>query len=64
MTKAEWLKSTDPRPMLRFLTGTNAERVMDVQAFPNCKGSDRKLRLAHFTVALIRRSLKRFPVLS
>src|SRR5262249_8557480 len=31
--------------MIRFLLGTDHPRVQDVEAFPNCKGSDRKLRL-------------------
>jgi hypothetical protein len=31
--------------MLRLLLGTDQPRVQDVEAFPDCKGSDRKLRL-------------------
>jgi hypothetical protein len=31
--------------MLRFLLGTDHPRVQDVEAFPACRGSDRKLRL-------------------
>jgi hypothetical protein len=31
--------------MLRLLLGTDYPRVQDVEAFPDCKGSDRKLRL-------------------
>jgi hypothetical protein len=45
MTEAEWLASDDPQPMLRYLIGTDAPRVQDVPAFPNSRGSDRKLRL-------------------
>jgi hypothetical protein len=45
MTETEWLAFTDPTPMLRFLLGTSRLRVMDVEAFPDCKVSDRKLRL-------------------
>lgn len=45
MTEQEWLACADPRQMVRFLIGTNAALVMDVEAFPHCKGSDRKLRL-------------------
>jgi hypothetical protein len=45
MTKAEWLACEAPRPMLRFLLGTDYPRVQDIVAFPNCKGSDRKMRL-------------------
>jgi hypothetical protein len=45
MTEAEWLAWTDPQPMLRFLLGTDYPRVQDVESFPACKGSDRKMRL-------------------
>src|SRR5262249_38698799 len=45
MTRREWLACTDPNPMLRFLLGTDSPRVQDVEAFPACKGSHRKLRL-------------------
>ena len=45
MTEKEWLECTDPKPMLRFLLGTNYPRVQDVDAFRDCKPSDRKLRL-------------------
>jgi hypothetical protein len=45
MTEAEWVACTDPKPMLRFLLGTDHPRVQDVEAFPACRGSDRKLRL-------------------
>jgi hypothetical protein len=45
MTESEWDACTDPRRMLRFLIGTDAPRVEDVEAFPDCKTSDRKLRL-------------------
>ncbi|HLM76623.1 MAG TPA: hypothetical protein VK459_28175 [Polyangiaceae bacterium] len=45
MTGEEWQTSGDPIPMLRFLIGTDYPRVQAVEAFPNCKGSDRKLRL-------------------
>jgi hypothetical protein len=31
--------------MLRFLLGTSHPRIIDVEAFPDCKASDRKLRL-------------------
>lgn len=45
ITEADWQSCNDPNPMLRFLIGNNADRIMDVQSFPTCKGSDRKLRL-------------------
>jgi hypothetical protein len=45
MTHREWLTCTNPKPMLRFLLGTEAPRVTDIDSFPNCKGSNRKLRL-------------------
>jgi len=45
MTEAEWLAWSDPKPMLRFLLGTDYPRVQDVETFPACKGSDRKMRL-------------------
>src|SRR4029077_4439132 len=45
MTELEWLNSTRTGPMLRFLIGTDPPRVQDIEAFPDCKGSDRKLRL-------------------
>jgi hypothetical protein len=45
MTREEWWACTDPKVMLRFLIGTDAPRVDSVVAFPDCRGSDRKLRL-------------------
>jgi hypothetical protein len=45
VTEAEWLNCTDPNPMIRFLLGTDHPRIQAVEAFPNCKSSDRKLRL-------------------
>jgi hypothetical protein len=45
MTESKWLVCHDPKWMLRFLLGTNQPRIIDVEAFPDCKGSDRKLRL-------------------
>jgi hypothetical protein len=45
MTEAEWLAADDPEPMLRYLIGTDAPRVQDIPAFPDSRGSDRKLRL-------------------
>ena len=45
MTEAEWLAATDPQPMLRYLIGTNAPRVQDIDAFPDVRTSHRKLRL-------------------
>jgi hypothetical protein len=49
MTEEGWQDCGDPTLMLRFQIGTNDVRVQAVEAFPNCKGSDRKLRL--FTCA-------------
>ncbi len=45
MTEEEWRAWDDPRPMLRYLIGTDEPRVQDVEAFPDCRTSDRKLRL-------------------
>jgi hypothetical protein len=45
VTEAEWLASNDTQPMLRYLIGTDAPRVQDVEAYPDARGSDRKLRL-------------------
>jgi hypothetical protein len=45
VTEAEWLACTDPKPILRFLLGTDYPRVQAVETFPDCLGSDRKLRL-------------------
>lgn len=45
MPEKEWLVCTDPTPMLRFLLGTSQPRVQDIELFPACIGSDRKLRL-------------------
>jgi len=45
MTDAEWLTSSDPRPMLRYLIGTKKLRVQAVERFPEARVSDRKLRL-------------------
>jgi hypothetical protein len=53
MDEKEWLACMRPKPMLRFLIGTDRPRVIDVEAFPHCKGSDRKLRL--FACACYRR---------
>jgi hypothetical protein len=53
--------------MLRFLIGTDQPRVMDVESFPDCKGSDRKLRLFacacyHRISRLLPSSLARYAV--
>jgi hypothetical protein len=45
MTEAEWLAWTDTRPMLHFLLGGDYPRVQAVETFPDCRASDRKLRL-------------------
>jgi hypothetical protein len=45
MNERHWNLCTKPKQMLRFLLGTNEPRIMDVEAFPACKVSDRKLRL-------------------
>jgi hypothetical protein len=39
------MECTDPDPMIRFLLGTDQPRIQAVETFPNCKSSDRKLRL-------------------
>jgi hypothetical protein len=45
VTESEWLRCNDPIPMLRFLLGTDYPMVQNVEGFPNCKSSDRKMRL-------------------
>jgi hypothetical protein len=45
MTQDEWDAWVKPQVMVRFLIGTDQPRVIDVESFPNCKVSDRKLRL-------------------
>lgn len=45
MSEQVWLSATDPQLMIRYLLGTDYPRVQDVQSFPNCKTSSRKLRL-------------------
>ena len=45
LTNSEWLAFTDPQPMLHFLIGSSFPRVQDLETFPSCKGSARKLRL-------------------
>ncbi len=45
MDENEWSVCTEPKRMLRFLLGTNYPRIQDVEAFPACRTSDRKLRL-------------------
>src|SRR5207253_1357856 len=47
LTRRDWLACKEPQPMLRFLLGLRPDqlRVQDVESFPFCKGSDRKLRL-------------------
>jgi hypothetical protein len=45
MTEAEWLACDEPKALVRYLIGTDAPRVQDVEEFPDCRTSDRKLRL-------------------
>jgi hypothetical protein len=45
MNESEWLTSSDPQQMLRYLIGADAPRVQAVEEFPDARGSDRKLRL-------------------
>ena len=47
MTEVEWLACAKTTPMLRYLLGLrpNEVRVQDIEAFPACRASDRKLRL-------------------
>jgi hypothetical protein len=45
MDELQWLGSDRPQSLLRFLLGTNAPRIIDVESFPNCRASARKLRL-------------------
>jgi len=61
MTEAEWLACTDPTPMLEFLRGKMSSQdlrlpsgtVVQVPIYPECKVSDRKMRL--FACACCRR---------
>jgi hypothetical protein len=41
----DWKDCKEPKPMLKYLIASPHPRVQDVEAFPECKGSDRKLRL-------------------
>jgi hypothetical protein len=59
MTESEWDACNKPTPMLRFLLGTDHPRVTDVEAFPNCKASARKLRL--FACACYARLRQKLP---
>src|SRR5438046_1062316 len=59
MTESDWRAAAEPKPMLRLLLGTDAPRVQDVEAFPDCKASDRKLRL--FACACYRRVCHLLP---
>jgi hypothetical protein len=47
MTEAEWFNGKETRPMLRYLLGLRPDelRVQDIEKFPACRTSDRKLRL-------------------
>jgi len=45
MTESKWLSCTDTSQMLRFLLGGDYPRVQDVESFPDCRASARKLRL-------------------
>jgi hypothetical protein len=45
MTEAEWLAWEDPRPLVQYLIGTDEPRVQDIDAFPDCRASARKLRM-------------------
>lgn len=45
MTEEEWLAVSNPQTMIRYLIGTDAPRVQDLNAFPDCRTSWRKLRL-------------------
>src|SRR5262245_38669661 len=45
MTEEEWFAWANPQALLRYLLGTDAPRVQDVDAFPDLRTSHRKLRL-------------------
>jgi hypothetical protein len=59
MTEAEWKVPHDPQSMIRYLIGCEAPRVQDVEAFPDSRGSERKLRL--FACACYHRVRDRMP---
>jgi hypothetical protein len=59
MTEAEWLKATDPTPMLEFLRGPSSTEMMNVNGnqvpfvvYRESRASDRRLRL--FAIACCR----------
>lgn len=45
MTDAQWQACASPRDMLWFLIKPSEPRVTDIESFPDCIASDRKLRL-------------------
>jgi hypothetical protein len=47
MTETEWLAWAETTPMLRYLLGLRPDelRVQDIEGYPSCRASDRKLRL-------------------
>jgi hypothetical protein len=59
MTESEWATCTRPDRMLRFLLGTDYPRIDAVESFPDCRASDRKLRL--FACACYHRLRELFP---
>ena len=45
MNRSDWEACNDPQRMIRYLIGSDYPRIEDVEVFPDCIVSQRKLRL-------------------